>query len=123
MKGQKQAVVELVKNYLPTFVPFQDVALVMLTKNQLEDLKTEIAVNIGHGLIEYSKNKTNTNEVTSYARSCVMNHLKKAKELNGNQTYGKTTTKVTAIAKSKALDGINVSLLPQDLLEFVNSLV
>lgn len=122
MIGQKQAVVAAVKSHLPTFVPYKDIALAMLSKDQLESIKTSIARDIEAGNIEYSKNAHSWFEVLPYARSMVMNHLKKSKELNGNQTYGKAGLAVSG-AKSKALNGIDMDLLPQDLAEFVNEMV
>lgn len=121
--GQKAAVVAAVKSHLPNFVPYQQVALVMLSKDQLEAIKISIARDIEAGCIEYSKDYLNWSEVLPYARSMVMNHLKKAKELNGNQTYGKTTAQVATVAKSKALSDIDMELLPNDLAQFVQNLV
>src|ERR1035437_561921 len=98
MKGQKQAVVDLVKAHLPTFIPFKNIALVMLTKDQLEDIKRKIAEGIMDASIEYGKLLI-PSEVASYARSMTMNHLKKARELNGNQVY--TTNPTKALAKQE----------------------
>lgn len=123
MKGQKQAVVEAVETLLPGFVRGSDVALVMLTKDQLEKVKWDIATDIVGGKIEYGKDASQINEVHAYARSMVMNHLKKAKELNGGQVYGKTTAQVAVVKQSKALSSIDMSLLPEDLSEFVKTLV
>jgi len=122
MKGQKQAVVEAVQVLLPNFNLYHDIALVMLTKSQLEDLKTGIGMFICNGDIEYSKDKTNRIEVFAYARSMVMNHLKKAKELNGNQIYG--VGSATAQTKTpKAVTAINTDLLSEDLKNLVKTLV
>jgi len=122
MKGQKEAVIEQVLTRLPGFKLGSDVALVMLTKEQLEAIKLIIGVDIMNAVIEYSKPLVKE-EVMAYARSMVMNHLKKAKELNGGQTYGKTTTEVKASAHVKALKGIDFSVIPEDLSEFVKTLV
>lgn len=97
----------------------------MLTKHQLECLKFETASGILAGLIEYSK-PLNPVEVTSYARSMVMNHLKKAKELNGNQVYGVGQVVPAAVAapkQSKASAGIDMNILPDDLRAFVESIM
>jgi hypothetical protein len=124
MIGQKDAVVIQVKTALGScFTPYKDIALVMLSKLQLENIKSEIGHQIMSGSIEYSKNKTNYAEVKAYARSMVMNHLKKARELNGNQVYGVSTSEVKVRSDAKALSGINMSLLPEDVKEFVKSLV
>lgn len=121
MKGQKQAVVEAVVRILPNFNLYKDIALVMLTNQQLESLKHEIGSDIRNGFIEYSKSTASGAEVFSYARSMVMNHLKKARELNGNQVYGV----VQAVIQSKQPKAtcISVDLLPEDLKAFVETLV
>ena len=124
MIGQKDAVVAQVRAALgSSFTPYKDIALVMLSKLQLENIKREIGYEIMNGSIEYSKNKTAYDEVKAYARSMVMNHLKKARELNGNQVYGVSASEVKVRSDVKALSGINMSLLPEDVKEFVNSLV
>ena len=122
MKGQKQAVVEAVQRMLPNFNLYKDIALVMLTKNQLESLKHEIGQGIYLNQIEYGKDSTNGAEVFAYARSMVMNHLKKAKELNGNQIYG-VGPAVVQSKPSKALSGLNMDILSEDLRSFVKTLV
>ena len=121
MKGQKQAVMEAVRVLLPNFNLYKDIALVMLTKDQLERLKFDVGMGIRTGNIEYSKDKNNGIEVFAYARSMVMNHLKKAKELNGNQIYGVGS----AVVQSKQLTttSINTAILPDDLKAFVKTLV
>ena len=123
MKGQKEAVVEAILACLPAFNKGSDIALMQLTSDQLEDIKSSIALGIQGGLIEYSKDASDYNEVRTYARSMVMNHLKKARELNGGVTYGKTITQVKTETKVKALSGINMDLLPDDLKEAVRNLV
>jgi hypothetical protein len=130
MKSQKDAVVEQVKAHLPNFKPFVDKAIVVLTSSQLESIKAIIYRDLADGTIEYSKDKTNLAEVRAYARSLVMNHIKKAKELNGNlvptvssdpstRTPRATMTKGPAIAPK----GVDVSLLSEELKEYVKLLV
>ena len=122
MKGQKEAVVEAVKAVLPGFIPFKDIALVLLSEEQLEDIKFDSGTAIIAGFIEYSK-PLNQAEVMIYARSMVMNHLKKAKELNGNQVYGKSVATVEAEKKDKKLSALNMDILPDNLKAYVKSLV
>ena len=122
MKGQKQAVVEAVRTMLPNFNLYKDIALVMLTASQLENLKHIIAQGIVLGAIEYSKDNTNGAEVRTYARSMVMNHLKKAKELNGNQVYG-VGPAVVQSKQSRASTAVTMDILPEDLKAFVETLV
>lgn len=118
--GQKKAIVEAIKIVLPAFIPYKDIALIMLSAVQLEQLKQDISVGINQGLIEYSKDKNNHAEVMSYARSCVMNHLKKARELNGNAIYGGGTA--TQAKEPKNNSTIDKSLLTQALRDYVDIL-
>ena len=79
MVGQKEAVVVEVTNILGArFTKFLSNAVELLSTAELETVKRNITNGIITGNIEYSKDRTKTSEVTSYARSMVMNHLKKA---------------------------------------------
>ena len=93
----------------------------MLTKNQLEDIKQNIGLRIGSGEIEYSKDRCNFAEVMAYARSMVMNHLKKAKELNSNQIYGVGST--TQTKQLKVPVSLDETILSDDLKALVKTLV
>ena len=72
-KGQKESIVEEVLLALPTFVKYQDNAILLLSSSQLEDIKANIMNGIINGIIEYSKDANNHAEVRVYSRSCVMN--------------------------------------------------
>ena len=119
MKGQKEAVVDMVKQMLPGFIEYKNIALMMLTPEQLEELKREIGAGIYNGEIEYSK--ADKNGCYQYARAMVMNHLKKARELNGNSVLGKAQAQETA--EESALAKVNMDILPEDLKAFVQGLV
>jgi hypothetical protein len=123
VKGQKQAVVDEVLNHLSSFVLNKDIALILLTATQLEKIKYDIGRGIVNGTVEYSKNNLAVAEVMAYARSMVMNHMKKARELNGNQVYGKTATAVEAQKKNDKLATVNMESLPADLKAYVQGLV
>jgi hypothetical protein len=123
MKGQKEAVVELVRTYLPNFNLYKDIALVMLTRDQLEALKNEVACGILDGRIEYGKDRTKMDETRAYARSMVMNHLKKAKALNGNQIYGVGSAVVQPRQPRALTAALNKDILSEDLKAFVATLV
>lgn len=112
---QKAAVIEAVKTALPNFQVGLDVALQVLTKFQLEDIKNEIYSGIVSGNIEYGKDNTNLAEVRSYARSMVMNHLKKAKELNGNGSIAATKKAPSDASTASKKRSVNMDLLPEDL--------
>jgi hypothetical protein len=134
MMRQKDFVVEQVKNEISFFVVGVTHALSNLTDLQLERIKHRTAEAIGMGLVDYGKDRTNYNEVRAYARSMVMNHLKKAKELNGGtNTTPKSVTKTNQVGSSvvsvstrhnkKIPKEINISLLNEDMIKLVESLV
>jgi hypothetical protein len=129
-KGQKEAVVEEVMLALPTFVKGKDVAILMLSNLQLELIKTNIMNGIIGGTIEYGKDPANVTEVRTYARSMTMNHLKKAKELNGGVTLSPSgVSSGGAVVRLRAKErtapkGVNPDILPNDeLKELAKSLV
>lgn len=126
--GQKEAVVNEVLAQLPSFQKGVDNAILVLSNAQLEVIKTRIQVGIASGTIEYSKDSSNAAEVRTYARSMVMNHLKKAKELNGGHAYvsapsdGSKSTKTVRVKEQTIPKGIDLALLPEELQEFVKTL-
>ena len=137
MVGQKEAVVVEVTNILGArFTKFLSNAVELLSTAELETVKRNITNGIITGNIEYSKDRTKTSEVTSYARSMVMNHLKKARELNGNSVYtakssnNGSTSEVASLSSLnktnkgsvKTKNGINTVLLPEELKELLTSL-
>ena len=124
MKGQKEAVVDNVLLIFPSFEKNRDNALLQLTTScQLEYLKNKIFLEIVNGDIEYSKDRTNHNEVRAYARSMVMNHLKKAKELNGGFSSSSANPKSSKTKTFKTPKGIDTSSVSEELQEFLTKLV
>ncbi len=128
--GQKEAVVKEVLSHLPTFSKYVDNAILKLSDAQLEAIKTSIYSDILAGNIEYGKDKTKLAEVRTYARSMVMNHLKKAKELNGGHSFSSTpasssgaSPRTVRVKEKIAPKGVNPDLLPEELKEFVKTLV
>lgn len=122
MISQKDAVVQTVKSILGSrFVPYKDIALAVLTPSELESVKVSVGNAILAGTVTYGKDVTNTAEVRAYARSMVMNHLKKAKELNGNAS-APVSAPEQKDAQPKTVHGINMELLPEELKELVNRL-
>lgn len=123
MKGQKQAVVDEVLKCLPGFRLNHDIALVMLSSGELEAIKQAVGIGIFNGTIEYGKSTAVKTEVMAYARSMVMNHMKKAKELNGNQVYGKTKVDIEVQKKNEKLATVDMENLPDDLKTYVRSIL
>ena len=123
MKGQKSAVIDEVLVQLPNFVKYKDKAILSLSNAQLEAVKDAVAYGIQNGDIEYSKSVTNAHEVRTYARSMVMNHIKKAKELNGNMIPGQAGSGPKAVKlKDPTPKGVDMSLLPDDFKEYLSRL-
>lgn len=125
--GQKEAVINEIIAQVPTFQKYVDNALLVLSSAQLEAVKTAIGNGILAGTIEYSKDLTKTAEVRSYARSMVMNHIKKAKELNGGHSYvsNPSSSSVSTPKTVRVKDvpkGVNMDLIPEELKDFVKSL-
>jgi hypothetical protein len=125
VKSQKDAVVQLVKAKLGSnFTEFKDDALAMLTQTQLDEIKREVYEGLINGVISYGKDLSKTSEVLSYARSVTMNHLKKAKELNGNSIrQHATTTSSRTMTTKKLYNGIDMSMLPEDLKNEIKSVL
>jgi hypothetical protein len=128
MLKQKEAVISLVETILVgRFTKYKDNAILILTASELESVKQKTESYILSGDIEYSKDLSNRHEVRTYARSMVMNHLKKAKELNGNRQYIKATGEVSTnlvcqkVNEIKTLKGIKLEALTPELKEFVTS--
>lgn len=125
--GQKQAVIQAVQLALPGFVLGKDNAILLLSNADLETIKNSITNQILNGAVEYSKLLSNAAEVRTYARSMVMNHLKKAKELNGGHTYvsatsdGNKPAKTVRVKEVTGPKGVNLDLLPEELKEYVKT--
>lgn len=114
--SQKEAVVNFTLKILEctTFKSGVDNALTYLTNLDLEKIKDQVYNGIMAGQIQYGKALSSA-EVRSYSRSVTMNHLKKAKELNGGVT--KTTTQAVSKGPKPAKSIINLSSIPTDLKE------
>ena len=127
MLKQKEAVVNEVLTHVPGFQKNVDNAILKLSSVQLEAIKVSITNAIVAGTVEYSKDRTNFAEVRTYARSMVMNHLKKARELNGGHAYTSVTDgdkpKTVRIKEKIAPKGVNLDILPDDLKDFAKKLV
>jgi hypothetical protein len=95
---------------------------VKLTQDQLESIKSTMGQMIAAGNVDYGKDRTNLAEVRSYARSMVMNHLKKCKELNGNVEYSSNPGSIK-VPKVKEIPGLTMNLLPQELQDYVKTIV
>jgi hypothetical protein len=122
---QKDYVISEVKRVLGTrFTPFVTNAILILSNLELELIKENTFNAILSQQVEYSGLNQPPTEIKAYARSMVMNHLKKAKELNGNLVYSTSAGKVQAV---KAVDetpkGIVTSVLPKELFDYLAQLV
>jgi hypothetical protein len=122
-KGQKEAVVELVVKTLGSnFQSGVTNVLSIITSSQLAKIKQEVYDGIIQGAITYSKSTSSRSEVKTYASSMVMNHLKKAKELNGGGGSTVSVLKATSSATnaSYATYGLDVNSLPDYVKSVLN---
>lgn len=85
--SQKQAVVNGVKHVLGTSFNPSVSARDQLSDDQLSLVKSYVVNQITSGFVEYSKDVSDSKEVSKYVSGMVSNHLRKAKELNGGETY------------------------------------
>jgi hypothetical protein len=117
--SQKDAVVNFTLDALKTtsFQSGKDVALMFLTHSSLEHIKDQMYQGIMAGQIQYGKTLVSS-EVRAYARSVTMNHLKKAKELNG----GSVASTSQAVSKTPKAPKVTISFdsLPSDLRHNLN---
>lgn len=132
MYSQKNFVVQLVKTTMGTAYNSAVACLSNLSTADLEAIKKATGFAISNGTVDYSKDRSNSREVISYARSMVMNHLKKAKELNGGSSVSNnSSTKASRRADAEdevedaaegSFKGIDLSLLPDELRAVVQTL-
>ncbi len=116
-KSQKDAVVEAVLREMGDSYDPSEACAAKLLEGQLERIYKEIETGIMNGEISYSKELIEK-EVRSYSRSMTMNHLKKAKELNGGGSY-KPNPGAARRVNTNIVNGVNLSLLSQEIQDFV----
>lgn len=85
--SQKDAVVKEVKAILGSSFNSASPARDQLSDDQLKTIRANITNGIMNGLIEFKKDTFTEEEVSRYVSGMVSNHLRKAKELNGGETY------------------------------------
>lgn len=123
LMSQKDAVVNFTLEELKStsFQSGKDDALTLLTNLNLENIKNKVYHGIMNGHIQYGKSIVSA-EVRAYSRSVTMNHLKKAKELNGGKSASTTNVAVSRVPKAKK-SAINFSSIPADLRQNLNILL
>lgn len=90
--SQKDSVVNEVKAILGSSFDPSSPARDQLTDDQLKTIKSNIVSGIIAGSVDFKKETTDEKEISRYVSGMVSNHLRKAKELNGNQTYSPQST-------------------------------
>lgn len=86
--SQKQAVVEAVEAILGSnFVLGETVVAEVLTKEQKIEVRALVAESILNGTVACNKDLDDPKAIGKYVNSMVDNHIRKAKNLNGNNTY------------------------------------
>ena len=90
--SQKSAVVNEVKSILGSNFDASVPAKSQLTKDQINTIKANVVNNIVNGSVAYNKDVTDSKEVARYVSGMVSNHFRKAKELNGGNSYAPQST-------------------------------
>lgn len=90
--SQKAAVVNEVTAILgstqDSTLPVKD----QLTAEQISTIKANVVSNIIDGSVSYNKDLDDDKEIARYVSGMVSNHFRKAKELNGGETYSPQST-------------------------------
>jgi hypothetical protein len=123
--SQKEAVVSFTLDALKatSFQSGKDVALTFLTSANLEHIKDQVYAGIMAGQIQYGKPLVSS-EVRAYSRSVTMNHLKKAKELNGGIASASASTS-QAVSRAPRIKKASITFnnIPKDLKENLDVLL
>ena len=90
--SQKESVVNEVKSILGSNFNPSMPAREQLSDDQLKTVKSNIVAGIVSGSVEFKKETTDEKEIARYVSGMVSNHLRKAKELNGGNTYSPQST-------------------------------
>jgi len=90
--SQKDAVVKEVKAILGSSYNSSTPARDQLSDEQLKSIRSNITQGILNGSVEFKKENVSEEEISRYVSGMVSNHLRKAKELNGGETYVPQTT-------------------------------
>ena len=90
--SQKDAVVNEVMAVLGSNFDSTLTAREQLTDDQFTTIKSNIFTNIVNGSIAYSKDVNDDKVLTRYISGMISNHFRKAKELNGGNSYSPTST-------------------------------
>lgn len=90
--SQKTAVVNEVVAILGSSFDSSLPAKDQLTSEQFSTIKTNIVNGIVNGSISYSKDLGDDKEIVRYVSGMISNHFRKAKELNGGNSYAPQST-------------------------------
>lgn len=90
--SQKTAVVNEVKSILGSSFDSTIPAKEQLTADQFSFIKSSIVAGIINGSISYNKDLGDDKEIARYVSGMISNHFRKAKELNGGNSYAPQST-------------------------------
>lgn len=85
--SQKDAVLNEVKSILGSSFNPSLPAKDQLTADQMNTLRNNVVAGIVAGAVSFNKDTTDEKEITRYVSGMVSNHFRKAKELNGGDSY------------------------------------
>ena len=93
MIKQKQAVVDAVATVLGgDFTPGTTVVKDAISKEQKSEIRSLVFAGIMDGTVGFNGSLDDEKEISRYVNSMVDNHFRKAKELNGGNTYKPAST-------------------------------
>lgn len=90
--SQKEAVLNEVKSILGSNFDPSLPAKDQLTASQISTLKDNVVAGIIAGAVSFNKDTTDEKEIGRYVSGMVSNHFRKAKELNGGDSYAPQST-------------------------------
>ena len=118
METQKQAVIRLVKEILGGLYDSSVDTKTQLTKADRETIRQGVLKGIQEGTIKYDRKDENIKQTSRYVGGMIKNHLRKAKELNGNSKY---TAKKKEDNTKVGNFNINEEVIPDDLKDIADA--
>lgn len=90
--SQKDSVVNEVKAVLGSSYDTNKPAKEQLSDDQMKTVKANVVKGIIDGDVAFKKDTSDEKEIARYVSGMVSNHMRKAKELNGGNTYSPQTS-------------------------------
>jgi hypothetical protein len=130
--SQVKAVIKAVEEVLGnTFISGTTIVHQVITSEQKEKVAKIVQNGIINGTVSCDRDTTNEKALVRYVKGMVNNHLTRSKKLNGSKPYKatkktnlvKTTSSETVSSQiSKYANGIDTSVVPDDVKDLVEKL-